>query len=361
MNAIHQMVPGLRCGDAISNQALTIQRLLRDWGYTSEIYAARENTDTSMLSYCYPYQEYASHPGQKIIYHHCIGSVVAEFLRDLLPEVILYYHNITPAKFIELINPRLAKGLNWGREQLDYFTHCPHVLAASEYNRRELLSRGYQQVDVLPYFIRFASLDKEISSEEGQSILTRYGDDRINWLFVGRVVPNKCQDDLIRIFAYYQHHIDPDACLLLVGPFSDTPGYYEELKCLSSVLGLTNVEFCGLALGDVLNAYYRVATGYISMSEHEGFGIPLIEAMHFGLPVIAYAAAAVPDTMEQAGILIHHKRFEVIAELLHLIATDSNLRAQIIAHQHERLIELAPECVAQRLQTLAQKWHQGSS
>jgi glycosyltransferase involved in cell wall biosynthesis len=257
---------------------------------------------------------------------------------------------------MEAINPRLAKSLSWGQKQLDYFTRCPHILAASEYNRRELLSRGYQQVDVLPYFIQFASLDEKIRSEKGQSILTQYNDDRTNWLFVGRIVPNKCQDDLIRIFAYYQRHIDSTARLLLVGPFSDTPGYYEQLKHLARMLELTNVKFCGLALGDVLNAYYRVADGYISMSEHEGFGIPLIEAMYLDLPVIAYAAAAVPDTLGQAGILIHNKRFEVIAELLQLVSTNDGLRAKLLSRQRERVAKLVPKSVTQRLWEIVQKW-----
>jgi glycosyltransferase involved in cell wall biosynthesis len=185
-------------------------------------------------------------------------------------------------------------------------------------------------------------------------VLARYGDGCANWLFVGRIVPNKRQDDLIRTLAYYQHQIDPTARLLLVGSFFDTPGYHSELERLARRLAATNVEFCGMAPDDALGAYYRVATGYVSMSEHEGFGLPLLEAMHIGVPVIAYAAAAAPGTLGQAGVLIHRKRFEVVAELLWLIATDADLRAQLVARQRERVTEFAPDQVARHLRNMVE-------
>ena len=355
MVAIHQILPGLRYGDAISTQALAIQRRLREWNYISDIYASLDSSDPVMRHHCRPYTEYTSQPGQLAIYHHAIGSDLAAWVRDLPDQVILYYHNITPVEYAEVFHPRLARGLALGREQLAYFSRRPYALAGSEFNRRELIALRYACVDILPYFIPFASLTEGLGTEAGQAVLKRYNDGRTNWVFVGRLVPNKCQTDLVRMFAYYQHWIDPDARLLLVGSNADTPGYGSELERLIGRLQVRNVELCGSVPQNALGAYYRVASGYVSMSEHEGFGIPLLEAMHMGVPVVAYAAAAVPDTLGSAGILVHRKRFEIVAELLQLLAGDTPLCRRVLAWQRQRVAEFAPEQVAAQLRRVIKR------
>jgi glycosyltransferase involved in cell wall biosynthesis len=343
------MIPGLRYGDAISNHVVAIQQHLHTWGYPSDIYTIPGNTDAAMQSLCRPYTEYVGQAGQAVIYHHAIGSELAEYVRSLTAKVILYYHNITPPSYVDMIDPRMARGLELGREQLAYFKHLPYTLAGSEFSRRELLSIGYASVDVLPYFIPFSSLDESLTSEEGQGVLERYGDDRTNWLFIGRLVPNKCQVDLARMFSYYQCQIDSESRLLLVGSDSDTPGYHGELNRVITRLHVKNVELCGHVPQKSLGAYYNIASGYVSMSEHEGFGIPLLEAMYMGVPVIAYSAAAVPDTLGSAGILFHRKQFELIAELLHLVAHDMRLREKLITRQYQRVAEFEPTRITQCL------------
>jgi L-malate glycosyltransferase len=355
MVAIHQILPGLRYGDAISTQALAIQDRLREWDYSSDIYASLDSTDPVMQRHCRPYTEYTSRPGQVVIYHHAIGSDLAAWVRGLPDHVILYYHNITPAEYAEVFHPRLARGLAMGRDQLAFFSQRPYALAGSEYNRRELSALGYACVDILPYFIPFASLDEGLGTVAGQAVLKRYDNGGTNWLFVGRLVPNKCQTDLVRMFAYYQHWIDPDARLLLVGSNADTPGYRSEMERLIGRLQVRNVELCGSVPQNALGAYYHVASGYVSMSEHEGFGIPLLEAMHMEVPVVAYAAAAVPDTLGSAGILVHRKRFEVVAEMLNLLASDAPLCKRVVAWQRQRVAEFAPEQVAAQLRNVVKQ------
>jgi glycosyltransferase involved in cell wall biosynthesis len=269
--------------------------------------------------------------------------------------VVLYYHNITPPEYVQVVHPRLARGLALGREQLHYFKQRPYALAGSAYNRRELLALGYSCVDVLPYFILYDSLQQGSTSEEGRAIIRRYGDGKTNWLFVGRLVPNKCQGDLVRAFAYYQRLVDPASRLLLVGSSADTPGYRGELERLIRQMQVSGVELCDRVSQGALGAYYHIATAYVSMSEHEGFGVPLVEAMHLDVPVVAYAAAAVPDTLGPAGILFHHKRFEVIAELLRLVAQDAPLRARMIERQRKRVADFASDRVAEQLRCVIER------
>jgi glycosyltransferase involved in cell wall biosynthesis len=163
---------------------------------------------------------------------------------------------------------------------------------------------------------------------------------------VGRPVPNKRQDDVIRVFAHYRQRFAPTARLILVGGSDEANDYVEDLRQLVRRLDIRrHVTFTGLVDDRQLVAYYRVAQVFVSMSEHEGFGVPLLEAMYFDLPVIAYAAAAVPYTLGQAGILVHEKNFSTIAELVHRIISDEPYRAQILAAQRRRLKDLAPQKV----------------
>ncbi len=352
ITALHQLLAGLRYGDAISRQALAMQQRLRAWGYASDLYTVMGNTDSALRSDCRPYEAFPRDSASPLIYHHAIGSEIADFLREMADRVVVYYHNITPPDYLSLVNPRLARGMAWGRAQLAYFARNPYALAGSEYNRRELLAAGYARVDVLPYFIAFDHLEQGIRSDAGQAVLRRYVADEPRWLFVGRLIPNKCQIDLVRVLAYYQQWIDPSARLILVGSDQDTPGYRGEIERVAQQLSVNHLDICGQVSDEALGAYYRVATAFVSLSEHEGFGIPLLEAMHLQTPVVAYAAAAVPDTLGGAGVLIGRKRWEVIAEVLYEVTTNAALRTRLIARQNDRVAEFAPERVELKLRSI---------
>jgi glycosyltransferase involved in cell wall biosynthesis len=169
-------------------------------------------------------------------------------------------------------------------------------------------------------------------------------------LFVGRLVPNKKFEDIILTFYYLKKSIDPQAHLLLVGSTDQMERYLAYLQALVDRLELSDVIFAGRVSRKELIAYYDVADVYLSMSEHEGFGAPLLESMYFDLPVLAYDAAAVPETMGNAGILVTHKDHAAIAELISLIAHDDALRARILERQRERWQAFTPEALMLRLQ-----------
>lgn len=168
-------------------------------------------------------------------------------------------------------------------------------------------------------------------------------------LFVGRLSPNKRQDELIRMLAYYRRCIDPEARLSLVGSYRDQRQFQARLGALARGLGLTDaVTFTGSVSLPQLVAYYRSASAFVSLSEHEGFGVPLLEAMHFGVPVVAYAAAAVPETVGDAALLLRRKDLAEAAEATALVIERGALRDALVRRGHARVAAFGADTVAQR-------------
>ena len=171
-------------------------------------------------------------------------------------------------------------------------------------------------------------------------------------MFVGRLSPNKRFEDIILTFYHIKKFVRPDARLLLVGSVQKMTPYFEFLQALVSRLGLSDVVFTGHVSTSQLVAYYQCASVYLSMSEHEGFCVPLLECMHFGVPVVAYKAAAVPETLGGSGILVTDKNYVAVAELVGLLVEDGGLRDQVVARQRERLCDFLPEKVEPRVEEL---------
>jgi glycosyltransferase involved in cell wall biosynthesis len=188
---------------------------------------------------------------------------------------------------------------------------------------------GYARTGVLPIV-----LDLSLYTRPPSPIVHRlYGDARTNILFVGRIIPNKKIDDLIRVFAVYQRYVNPVSRLLLVGDHRGHERYYERLLEMVDYLRLDEVVFTGQVDDDDLYGYYREADAFLCLSEHEGFCVPLQEAMVFRVPVIAYETGAVRETLRGGGILLSEKRPEVVAELLRDVVSDQKLRNAVLGTQ----------------------------
>ncbi len=330
--ALHQFIIGASPGDAITNYAQLLQRWIREEGFQSEIYA--ESIHPSLTGEIRPYHEYCpSQRGEVVILHHSIGSDLVDDLLKTELHFLVIYHNVTPPSFVQALDPALAVQLRRGREQL-YALRERTVLAAgvSAYNEAELREAGFARTGVLP--IALAPADYTL--EPNHTLLREYRDGYVHLLFVGRLVPNKRQEDLIKLLYFYRR-INPYSRLFLVGsPW--VPAYADWLHELTEELDLAEaVVFTGHISQQDLVTYYRLADVYVSMSEHEGFGKPLIESMYLGIPVIAYAGAAVPETLGGAGVLFHRKEFEALAELVDIVVKDEPLRQRIIARQRERV------------------------
>jgi len=346
---LHQLVPNLAFGDAISQQALTLRRMLREAGLVSEIFA--EHVDVRLSGEARPHREMRGNAGDDVavLYHFSIGSALTDLYRLLSGPRALVYHNITPPEFFRGVNPQVAALCARGREELAALrAHSTLALADSEFNRRELVELGFERTAVFPIV-----LDPERLRLPPVSRLERpYRDGHVNFLHVGRLVPNKRIEDVLKVFYFYRRRINPDSRLFLVGIETDMEIYAVALRQLIHDLGLSGVAFPGRVTQRELVTYYRLAHVYLCMSEHEGFCAPLVEAMHFGVPVIAYAAGAVPETLGDAGALVLRKDFAEIAELAGLICEDPALREEMAAAGRARAAAFLPETIAPRVREL---------
>jgi glycosyltransferase involved in cell wall biosynthesis len=342
---VHQALPTLDFGDAISNHVRNIQKVLKKNGFESEIYADITHT---IFKKTKNYKELKNTEGI-ILYHFSIGSHVNDFVNMLPNKKVLVYHNITPAEYFIGYSDYLAYLSGWGREQLGNFKN--NVIAAwgdSEYNRKELLKFGFRNTAVLPILVDFKKF-----KNFNRRIYENFNDGATNIIFVGRVIPNKKFDDLIKVFYYYNRYMDRASRLILVGSYHGTELYHQKLLQLAKKLKVVNsVVFTGKVSEEELSAYYRVANTFLCMSEHEGFCVPLLESMFFKIPIVAYSSTAVPYTLGRSGIIFKKKNYEEIAELINLLNTDKSLRKKVVDSQNKRLREFRPEKIERKLITL---------
>lgn len=328
---LNQVIVGANAGDAITDQAMMIQRWLRQMGIESTLYA--EHIQPGLERLARPVLTYSPRRDERlVIVHHSIGSAGVDHVLSLPVQCVLIYHNITPAEFFTAVDPGLARQMQRGREQLALLRpHTRLALADSAYNERELIALGYAPTGVLPIVLDPARYDQPVNPRLAERLNTQ----TTTLLFVGRLAPNKKQEDAIKLL-YYCRRVDPAAQLVLVGE-AWTPAYRRWLDDLSAGLGLSGaVTITGHVPWQDMVTYYRGSHVYVSMSEHEGFGKPLIESMYLGLPVLAYAAASVPETMQGAGVLFRRKDYEALAEWVDLVAHDAGLRQRLIDAQRQR-------------------------
>ena len=353
LRAIHQMMPGFLYGDALGNQAMRLRACLHQWGYESQVYA--QFRDQRLSEPGVDYTRYHSRSDQAVIFHYSIGSPLTAFVRQLPETTVLYYHNVTPPEYFADYQPELARLLEQGRRELALFKDAPLALAASEYNRAELLALGFKQVEVLPYFVSFDELKTSATSAAGADVVRRYADGWMNLLFVGRLAPNKRQDNVIRAFNYYHKLVNPHSRLILVGSEANAPGYRLELEALAQVLDLEHVILTGpVGLREGLGGYFQVADVFLCLSEHEGFCVPLLEAMAFDVPVLALNATGVTYALGSAGVMVNRKHYPVMAELIDLLSSNTALRQAVIARQQQRLADFAPAVLEARLRQIVQ-------
>jgi glycosyltransferase involved in cell wall biosynthesis len=334
---VHQLLAALSYGDAIGNEALAIQRQLRAKGFESDIFAERVHPRMAKLARpLWQYPEVSS-PETLCLFHFSIGSAAGRLIYHAPDRLVSIYHNITPADWFVGFHPHLAGLCYHGRRELLAFApRTALALGDSEFNRRELSAAGYAKTGVLPIILDFDCYRRA----PAPVVKRMYDDGRTNLLFVGRVIPNKKIDDLIRVFAIYQRAIEPRSRLLLVGDYRGHERYLRRLGELVAALQVDEVVFTGHVDDDDLMAYYDVSDLFLCLSEHEGFCVPLLEAMHFGLPVVAFDAGAVAETLRGGGVLLKEKRPEVVAELVQLVLSDAALKAAVLATQDRAIAEV---------------------
>jgi glycosyltransferase involved in cell wall biosynthesis len=341
---IDQWVPTLHRGDAIGDSARLMREAFRAWGHEADVYALELDADLQGDGKTFVDWRPGG-PADILIFHYALPSILTAAFKGHRGVRVLLHHNITPPEFFVGWDEEMVRICDLGQKELASLApHADLGLADSEWSRRELEALGFARTGVLPIYLDFARY-----REEPNRVTSRMLEDgRTNLLFVGRLAPNKRQEDVIRLLSYWKRFISPDVRLLLVGKGPRRRGYFDALQSFAYGEGFTPAEvvFTGHVDHDDLLACYAKGHLFVSMSEHEGFGVPLVESMLMRLPVLAYSCTAVPHTLGDAGVRFGSKRaLAEVAEMGHLLVTDARLRAGVLAGQDARLSDFAPAAV----------------
>jgi glycosyltransferase involved in cell wall biosynthesis len=329
---IDQIIPSIIEHDAVSNHTFEAQRLLKEMGYSSEIYVSVIGPGCDGRVRPLGDLPVKSDGSQWVLYQASIGGPAAEVFARHPAIKLLDYHNITRPELVERWIPPLAEEARLGRIQLAKLAKvCSFAFADSAYNAAELDDFGFARTMVVPVLVAQGSV-KDDPEPAALAVLeagkTNGGSD---WLFVGQIAPHKAQHDVVRAFACYRKAYDPKARLHLVGREMGFT-YRDALGRFVGSLGLNDaVEFPGAVPSDVLAAYFATADVFVCCSDHEGFCAPVIEAMSHGVPVVAYGAAALPETIGKAGVLLGRKDPAFVAAAVHEILADRDLYGQLVA------------------------------
>ena len=330
MIRIHQVLATLGYGDAIGHEVLGIQRVLRAAGYESEIFV--ETADHRLEPQTRDYRELVdfSHPDNLLLHHFSLGSKASRTAYALPDRMALIYHNITPPEYFVGVHRTLARQTFRGRRELRaYADRCDLALGDSEFNRQDLEALGFPRTAVLPVVPDFSHLDRT----PNWLVARDFDDDWTNIVFVGRVIANKKIEDVIAWFHAYHTIFNPRSRLLLVGAQSGFERYLASLNQLVGQLGASQVHFVGHVSDEELVAFYETADLFLCASEHEGFCVPIVEAFYKQVPVLAYAATAVPSTMDGAGVLFENRDPLHVATLMDEILSNAALQDQIVDGQ----------------------------
>ena len=346
---IHQLVHTLSYGDAISTEVLSLKRCFQEMGFKSEIYAI--NVHPLLKGQALDYRDFPHDFTGEVVFHFSLGSPLSELYENLTTASrTMIFHNLTSPCWFEGVNPRIVRDLKDGQKQLPEMCKISdRVVADSPFNARELAELGFK-AEVLELAIDEQKWGVEPNAGIAQLIAN---DPSLHIVHTGRLAPNKCIEDIIKTFYFLHHKINRQSKLWLVGIDIDTELYSFSLKRMVDEFDLTDsVNFVGCLADSELKALYQNADVYMCMSEHEGFCLPVIEAMYFGLPVIAFASTALPETVGTGGILVKEKRHPYMAELIQKIYEDEAFRNNLKTAGRERIKHFTLERFAKDVATL---------
>lgn len=351
---IDQLLPAAHWGDATGDASRHLAGALRTAGYDAEVYAL--SVDEPLAGQVHPFESRPPTTSTDLtVLHFALPSPLTDALANAHGRKALVYHNLTPPEMLARHAPEVGRLTAAGQRELAALGASAAVdlaIGVSEYNTGDLDAAGFGNTRTLPLPVDLGRYDQPADPVLDAAL---HDGPRL-FLTVGRIAPNKRLEDFLRVASYYLRYVDPDACFVAVGGFGGLEGYYDALMDLHQELGLDQrVRLVGRVPHADLIAWYRNADVYLCTSEHEGFCAPLLEAMHFGVPILARAAAAVPETLGGAGILFEEPDPARLGELLHLLAQDDSIRERLRAVASQRLRELEPgRVVARWVETLSE-------
>lgn len=346
MMRIFQVIENIVYGDAISNHSVNIYHILKENGYETAIYAVHYDTrlDNEMVLPMDQLPELRE--DDLIIYQMCQRSILNSMIPAWKCKKACIYHNVTPANFFlpyDVFQPAFQKrGLREIQKLNKVFNY---VWGVSYFNCQDLIAMGYDKnkLALFPILIDFS----DFYQKPDEKVLNQYSDDWINILFVGRIAPNKKHEDIIRIFTYYKKYINQKSRLILIGSFFNA-AYQNCLEKYVEALDVKDIIFPGHINFKEILAFYKTSDIFLCMSEHEGFCVPLLEAMLFDVPIIAYECTAVPETLGECGILVQEKNPAKVSFMIDQVIKNEELKKEIIEKQRRRLGDFAFEKVSRK-------------
>jgi glycosyltransferase involved in cell wall biosynthesis len=356
VTAVHQFVPALLPRDATGDHTRALRDALRAAGWESDIFVEAAHDELADEATYFEEYPQRARPGDVLLYQLGTSSPVAEFLLGRTEPLVLDYHNVTPASFYEGWEDHTTAKVTLARQQVAALAPRAVLgIADSAFNARELEALGCPATAVVPILV---DLDHDLDGAAGPDgdgidererarLAARHGGATV-LLFVGRISPNKSHEHLVEALWVYRRLYDPDARLHLVGP-TVTPDYADAVFAFAHELGLSDAVHHGEGLTAAeLAAWYADADVFVCLSRHEGFCIPLLEAMRAGTPIVALDAGAVAETLADAGILLPTARPATVAAAVDRVHRDKDLADLLVASGHRRLRDFAAETTRQR-------------
>ncbi len=346
--AIHQFTSFAKRGDAVYDHAEQLRKVFLSWGCGSNIYVL--DPDSAQYDGVAYYKRYKPKPDDILLYHFGIGSVLTNFLISQPGKKFLVYHNMTPEEYLLGVDNQTYLHIRKGRKELDRLkSEVEGVFAASEYSANDLKKdHGYENIMILPIL-------KDFSAYEGKKLnpdsVKKWKSDKKTIFFIGRITSHKRQDELIKTLYAYTRLYGHDVRLVMPGSWKNSETYKDYLIGLVDKLGLNDsVEIPGFIDDDDFHTLFKTADVYLSLSEHEGFGVPILEAMWFGVPVIASGVCSIPELMGEAGIKLNGKNSVITATVLRELFENGGMKQKIIERQKERLKNFSVLAISEVLQ-----------
>jgi glycosyltransferase involved in cell wall biosynthesis len=350
---IFQILVTIEFGDAISNNVLLLDKTFKTIGINSSIYAINIGKNLYGKN-IFQYDKFPELNTKDIlIYHLCEHGKINADIKKMKCKKIAIYHNTTPAHFFTNFSQELCKNQVESILEIQSLNNSfDWCIADSEFNKQDLVKFGYnaEKITVIPILLDYEDYKKT----PDKKTIEKYNDGYINLIFVGRVVPNKKYEDIIRIYAWYKKHINIKSRLILIGSLWEDD-YINKLKLYVNTLELQDVIFTGKISFQEILAFYTTADIFLCMSEHEGFCVPLVEAMMFDIPIVAYESTAVPYTLNGSGILVDEKNPVLVSKVIDRIVSDDEIRDEIIKKQQERLKDFNKDIIINQIIEIVNK------